>query len=182
MEATFAGACNNEGETRLEDIERETYGGLSIWDHQQLWLANSPVLNAHKVSTPLLIFHCKADDAVPWAQAVEMFVSLRRLNKRAWMLQYDNGTHNVNGKDAKDLTIRVNQYFNHYLKSAPAPIWMSQGIPARLKSITTGYPLDPTGTCGKDCKVCKMWNDKMKKDSLTTLKEIEIRKIKEHWD
>jgi MoaA/NifB/PqqE/SkfB family radical SAM enzyme len=34
---------------------------------------------------------------------------------------------------------------------------MEHGIPARLKGIETGYELDSTGNCGKDCKVCNKW-------------------------
>jgi hypothetical protein len=71
------------------------------------------------------------------------------------MLQYDDGGHSVKGKDAVDFTIRLTQFFDHYLKGAPPPKWMTVGIPARLKGIETGYELDPNGSCGKDCKICK---------------------------
>jgi hypothetical protein len=58
---------------------------------------------------------------------------------------------------------------------------MTQGIPARLKGVITGYDLDPSNSCGKDCKVCKMWNEKMKKDSARTMKEIQEKAKSEHW-
>ncbi len=32
------------------------------------------------------------------------------------MLQYDEGNHTVNGEDALDHTIRLTQFFDHYLK------------------------------------------------------------------
>jgi len=60
------------------------------------------------------------------------------------MLQYDNGLHTVWNKDAVDLTKRVTQFFDHYLKGAKAPLWMTQGIPAKLKGIETGLSLDNT--------------------------------------
>ncbi len=78
-------------------------------------------------------------------QGVEMFLALRRLGKKVWMLQYDNGDHGVNGKDAEDYTIRFTQFFDHYLKGAPAPRWMTEGIPANLKGIETGYEPDISG-------------------------------------
>jgi hypothetical protein len=31
--------------------------------------------------------------------------------------------------DQKDYTIRLQQYFDHYLKGAPAPDWMEKGVP-----------------------------------------------------
>ena len=61
------------------------------------------------------------------------------------MLQYDEGGHSVFGKDAIDYTIRLTQFFDYYLKGAPPPVWMTEGIPARLKGIETGYELDTSG-------------------------------------
>jgi hypothetical protein len=58
---------------------------------------------------------------------------------------------------------------------------MTRGIPARLKRIETGYTLDPAGTCGKDCKICKKWNLNMLKDSLATLKAIQLGE-KNYWN
>lgn len=37
-----------------------------------------------------------------------------------------------------------------------------------------GYALDLLGNCGKSCKICKMWNEKMKKDSVATVKEVQL--------
>ncbi len=73
------------------------------------------------------------------------------------MLQYDNGGHGVYGKggqDALDLTIRLTQFFDHYLKGTMPPKWMTRGIRAKLKGIETGYELDPNGKCGDYCPVC----------------------------
>ncbi len=87
-------------------------------------LKNSPIFKLEKVSTPILIRHNKGDQVVPWSQSVELFTGLRRLQKRAWMLQYDNGGHGLFGKDANDFTYRINQFFDHYLKGYPPPAWM----------------------------------------------------------
>jgi hypothetical protein len=54
-------------------------------------------------------------------------------------------------------------------------------IPVKLKQVITGYDLDPSGNCGKDCKVCKMWNEKFKKDSAACWKEIEEKQKSENW-
>ena len=72
-----------------------------------------------------------------------------------WWLQYDDGEHGVHGRGEVDYDLRMRQFFDHYLKGAPAPVWMTRGIPAELKTIETGYELDPYGWCGYDCKVCK---------------------------
>ncbi len=71
------------------------------------------------------------------------------------MLQYDEGGHAVFGRDAIDYTIRMNQFFDHYLKGYPPPKWMTQGRPAKLKGIDDRLELDSAGSCGDDCKICQ---------------------------
>ncbi|HEX7572147.1 MAG TPA: hypothetical protein VF514_03570, partial [Bacteroidota bacterium] len=48
-----------------------------------------------------------------------------------WMLVYNGEAHNlVQRKNRKDLSIRMLQFFDHYLMDRPAPGWMSSGLPA----------------------------------------------------
>jgi hypothetical protein len=143
-------------ESNLVVAERDAYGtGLgSMWDNKARWIDHTAVLQADKATSPLLLFHCDKDGDDPRA-AVELYTALRRLEKTCWWLNYNNGDHRVNGNDARDWTIRYTQYFDHYLKGAPAPRWMTQGIHASMKGIETGYVLDSVGNCGVDCKVCK---------------------------
>ena len=116
--------------------------GATLWQRPDLYIRNSPVLKADQVRTPLLMMHNNKDGAVPFEQAVEFFTALRRLGKRVWMLQYDKEGHIVYAKDAEDYTIRLTQFFDHYLKGEAAPEWMIRGIPARWKGIRDGYELD----------------------------------------
>jgi dipeptidyl aminopeptidase/acylaminoacyl peptidase len=116
------------------------------WQRPDLYLSNSPVLAADRVTTPLLMMHNKGDDAVPFGQGLEMYLSLRRLGKRAWMLQYEKGTHAVvDYREALDYTRRMEQFFDHYLKGALPPKWMTEGIPAARKGIDNGLELDSLG-------------------------------------
>jgi hypothetical protein len=90
--------------------------------------------------------HNEKDNNIQWRQGIEMYMALRRLGKRVWMLQYENGNHTlVDIKDSYDYTIRLNQFFDFYLKHIPPPKWMTEGIPAKMKDLTTGYDLDYSG-------------------------------------
>ena len=112
-------------------------------DSLNLYIANSPVFFADKVRTPLLIMHNDKDGAVPWYQGIEYFMTLRRMGKPVWMLQYNNEAHNLRERrNCKDLSIRLQQFFDHYLKGAPAPVWMTKGLPATEKGKSWGYELD----------------------------------------
>ena len=98
---------------------------------------------ADRVSTPLLMMHNDADGAVPWYQGIEYFVALRRLQKPVWMLVYNGEEHNLTDWDNRmDLSTRMMQFFDHYLKDAPVPEWMEKGIPAVKKGKTLGYELE----------------------------------------
>lgn len=161
----------------LEQFEILAYGtGLgNPWQNKNSWLDHTSVLSADKIISPLLQFHCKKD-AVPFEQAIQLFTALRRLEKKAWMLQYDKGGHRIDGDDARDWTIRYTQFFDHYLKQSPAPGWMTQGIPYKLKGIEARYELDAAGSCamqGKNhCYICEAWNKQHKRDTAMFSKEI----------
>lgn len=129
--------------------------GTTPWENPNLYLDNSPVWSANNASAPLLMFHNKKDDQVHWWQGVELYMAFRRLGKPCWMLQYDNSRHLLdNKKDALDYTVRLTEFFDHYLKDKYPAKWMTQSVPAKLKQVETRYELDSTYGCWKDCKVC----------------------------
>lgn len=117
--------------------------GGTLWEMPFRYIENSPVFFADKVETPLLIMHNDNDGAVPWYQGIEMFMALRRLQKPVWMLTYNNEEHNLTRwPNRVDLSIRMMQFFDHYLKDAPEPVWMKEGVPAIDKATETGYELE----------------------------------------
>jgi hypothetical protein len=117
--------------------------GSSLWHDPKAYINNSAVFAADKATTPVLIVNNKMDAIVHFEQGLQMFLALRRLGKKAWLLQYDDETHSIGQlQNRKDLTIRLTQFFDYYLKDAPCPSWMIKGIPAKLKGIETGYEYD----------------------------------------
>jgi dienelactone hydrolase len=118
--------------------------GYTLWEKPDLYFQNSPIFKADQVQTPLLIMHNKEDGEVPFQQGIEWFTALRRLGKKVWMLQYDKEHHGIDQpKNQRDFTIRVAQFFDHYLKGSPAPKWMVNGVPASVKGMETGLELIP---------------------------------------
>ncbi len=113
--------------------------GATIWETPELYYENSPIFGIPKITTPLLIMHNDGDGAVPWYQGIEMFTAMKRLNKPVWMLNYNNDDHNLM-KDAnrRDLSVRMRQFFDHYLQGKPAPKWLIEGVPAIEKGIDYG--------------------------------------------
>ncbi|HYR76111.1 MAG TPA: prolyl oligopeptidase family serine peptidase [Pyrinomonadaceae bacterium] len=104
--------------------------GGSLWEYPMRYLENSPVFRADRVQTPLLMIHNDEDDAVPWYQGIEYFLALRRLNKEVYMFSYNGEKHGLRKRiNQKDYTRRLQEFFDHFLKGAPAPEWMQKGIP-----------------------------------------------------
>ncbi|HYL74844.1 MAG TPA: prolyl oligopeptidase family serine peptidase [Bryobacteraceae bacterium] len=104
--------------------------GGSIWQYPLRFIENSPIFMADRVATPLLMIHNDADDAVPWYQGIEYFLALRRLNKEVYMFVYNGEPHGLRRRpNQKDYTVRLQQFFDYYLKGAPKPDWMEKGIP-----------------------------------------------------
>jgi dipeptidyl aminopeptidase/acylaminoacyl peptidase len=104
--------------------------GGSPWQTPLKYMENSPIFMADRVTTPLLILQNDADTAVPWYQGIEYYLALRRLDKEVYMFTYNGEPHGiVRRADAKDFAVRMQQYFDYYLKGAPEPDWMVHGIP-----------------------------------------------------
>ncbi len=100
------------------------------WENIESYARNSPIYFAQRVKTPLIILHCDQDGAVDWNQGIEYFNTLRRLKKPVVMLQYVGENH-VLQKPAnqKDYTVRMMEFFDHYLAGKPMPKWLEEGIP-----------------------------------------------------
>ncbi len=143
MTSAYGGIRWGSGMSRMFQYETtQSRIGASLWDAFDLYYENSPVFFAPNVQTPLLMMHNDHDGAVPWYQGIEYFVALRRLGKPVWMLSYNKEEHNLTRRPNKlDLTIRMNQFFDHYLKGKPMPDWMRDGVPAVKKDRVTGIQL-----------------------------------------
>jgi hypothetical protein len=152
----------NNGKSRMADFENERQFG-SLWENKESWLDQTTVLKADKSKAPLLLFCNKESTPDYQDQTFQFFNALRRLDKNVWWLKYDKGEHTLSDPtEIKDYTIRYTQFFDHYLKNAPAPLWMTEGIPYKLKGIESRYELDPKGQCnatnGERCPICEVWN------------------------
>jgi dipeptidyl aminopeptidase/acylaminoacyl peptidase len=104
--------------------------GGSLWEEPLRFIENSPVFQIDRIKTPVMILQNDADDAVPWYQGIEFFLSMRRLGKEAYMFNYNGEPHHLNRRpNQKDYTLRMQEFFDYYLKDAAKPAWMEKGIP-----------------------------------------------------
>lgn len=116
--------------------------GSSLWENLPAYIENSPIFAADKIHTPALIFHCDRDGAVTQDDGRNLFLALRRLQRPAWLLNYKGEGHSLTSQPAmQDWTIRMEQFFNHYLKDAAMPRWMKEGITIHERGYDQKYDL-----------------------------------------
>jgi len=143
MTSAYGGIRWESGMSRMFQYEHtQSRIGGTLWEKPVQYIENSPIFFVPKINTPLLLMNNDADGAVPWYQGIEFITALRRLDKPAWMLTYNDEAHNlVKRPNRKDISIRKMQFFDHYLKDAPMPYWMKNGISQTEKGKINGYEL-----------------------------------------
>jgi len=122
----------NSGETngQIFEASQGRFTGPP-WDHWAAYTRNSPVANVKNVTTPLLMLSDFHDGEVDFTQGIEYFDALRRLQKPVVLLDYPSQNHTLSKRaDQKDYTVRMQQFFDHFLKGAPLPGWYAKGVPA----------------------------------------------------
>jgi dipeptidyl aminopeptidase/acylaminoacyl peptidase len=131
MTSAYGGIRWGTGLPRQFQYERtQSRIGGSLWQYPMRFVENSPLFQADRVQTPLLMLHNDGDDAVPWYQGIEYFLALRRLGKEVYLFDYTGEPHGLRKRvNQKDYTIRLQQFFDHHLKGGAEPEWMAKGIP-----------------------------------------------------
>jgi dipeptidyl aminopeptidase/acylaminoacyl peptidase len=148
MLSSYGGVYERDGSPVSYISENEQpYIAGPWWEHWDAFIRNSPLFHAKNVHTPLLIAHGNGDKLVPFSQSVEMFNTLRRMgNTQVVLLEYDGIDHSfhVGGETEHDLEMRMREFFGHFLKGEPAPLWWTQGV-----SHTKGQAPPPAGARDK---------------------------------
>jgi dipeptidyl aminopeptidase/acylaminoacyl peptidase len=131
MVSMYSLIYKNSGGTNqaiFESSQGRFLGGY--WDNWEAYVRNSPVNFAKNVKTPLIILHNDKDGAVDFTQGVEYYNTLRRLGKNVIMLEYVGENHGLRKQaNMQDYTLRMQEFFDHYLKGKAAPTWMTDGVP-----------------------------------------------------
>jgi dipeptidyl aminopeptidase/acylaminoacyl peptidase len=137
MTSAYGGIRWESGMSRMFQYEKtQSRIGKNLWEAPFDYLENSPLFYADQITTPLLVMSNDNDGAVPWYQGIELYSAMRRLAKPTWLLNYNGDEHNLKAENygnRMDLTLRMAQFFGHYLKGAPQPSWMKNGVPALKK-------------------------------------------------
>ncbi len=129
---------NTSGSSGQNGLDYYIYGqgrwGFSPWDKPDVYHFESSLTHAPEATAAILIMHGTADPTVSFNEGLKFYTALRYNKKNATLLAYLNEPHGLRGlANRKDLTIRYFQFFDHYLRGAPAPKWLTAGVPYLVK-------------------------------------------------
>jgi len=137
MLSAYGGIRYESGMSRQFQYEMtQSRIGGTPWQYPLRYQENSPIWFADKVQTPVLMLHNDQDGAVPWTQGIEYFTALRRLDKECYLFNYNGEGHGLrNRANMKDWSRRMAEFFDHHCKGAPAPKWMTDGVPFQEREV-----------------------------------------------
>jgi dipeptidyl aminopeptidase/acylaminoacyl peptidase len=131
------------------DVYGQGRFGTNPYDNLELFMDQSAVFHAKDMNTPLLIFQGTNDGSTEWLQGVEFYNALRFLHKPVIFLSYEGEAHGFTRYDNQyDVQVRMKQFFDHYLKDAPAADWIANGVPFIKKKTPTGAAARPVELIG----------------------------------
>lgn len=98
----------------------------SLFEDYEGYLENSALYHTQTMNTPLLLWSGKDDDHVDFNQTIDFYMGLRRLKKPVTMLLYSGMHHSAyNPIQQKDLTLKIEHWFNHHLKGITPESWVN---------------------------------------------------------
>ncbi|MFC1728948.1 alpha/beta hydrolase family protein [candidate division KSB1 bacterium] len=104
--------------------------GTNPHDDFETYWNESAVAHAKTMNVPLLLLHGTDDPTVAFMESLEFYNALRFNGKNVILLAYPGEVHSLRKlPNRKDLTVRMMQFFDHYLMDKEAPDWMKFGVP-----------------------------------------------------
>ncbi len=105
------------------------------YERMEEHMRNSPMYQAASIKAPLLVAFGDKDGAVDWHQGIEMYSTMRRMEKPFIMLVYADENHGLAKKENQiDYQIRQKEFFDHYLLGRSPEKWITEGVSQQEKA------------------------------------------------
>ncbi|MDR2058063.1 MAG: prolyl oligopeptidase family serine peptidase [Dysgonamonadaceae bacterium] len=136
----FAAAISHAGISAITSYWGEGYWGYSYsgaasafsypWNNPNLYIDQSPLYKADKITTPLLLLHGTADTNVPIGESIQMFNALKILGKTVEFVQVQGENHAIyDYKKRIEWNKTIHAWFAKWLKGQPE--WWETLYPER---------------------------------------------------
>jgi dipeptidyl aminopeptidase/acylaminoacyl peptidase len=123
----FAAAVSHAGISSISSYWGEGYWGYTYssgasansypWNNPDLYVKQSPLFNADKINTPILLTHGMQDTNVPVGESIQMYTALKILGKPVEFIQVKDENHGVaNYKRRIEWNNSIMAWFSKWLK------------------------------------------------------------------
>lgn len=100
------------------------------WQDWENFVENSPIFNMQQTQTPLLVEFGTDDGAVDFNQGVELYNTMRRMQKPFVMLVYEGENHGLARRENQiDYATRAFEWHDHFLLGNEPASWIIEGLP-----------------------------------------------------
>jgi len=134
----FAAAISHAGISDITSYWGEGYWGYSYsvnatgksfpWNRKDIYVEQSPLFNADKITTPMLLLHGSVDTNVPLGESIQMYQALKLLGKEVDFIQVKDQNHLIQNYNKRILwNNTIFAYFAKWLKDQPQ--WWNELYP-----------------------------------------------------
>lgn len=126
----YLSAGTSSGRPEVWRMESQQWRmGKPLFEDRAAYRRNSPVEHVQNVRTPLFSWTGGSDSQIHWLQSAEFYLALHRQKKKQIMAVYPDEGHTLSrSANQKDLSARIHQWFDFYLKDMPPAAWIQEGI------------------------------------------------------
>ena len=101
----FTASVSHAGISNITSYWGEGYWGYSYssgasagsypWNNPEMYVEQSPLFNADKITTPLMLLHGTADTNVPMGESIQMYTGMKLLGKDVEFIQVEGENHAI---------------------------------------------------------------------------------------
>jgi dipeptidyl aminopeptidase/acylaminoacyl peptidase len=126
----FAAAIAHAGISSISSYWGEGYWGYLYnsvaaansfpWNNSRIYIDQSPLFNADKINTPLLLLHGSDDINVPTGESTQLYTALKLLGKPVEMIEVEGQNHHIlDYKKRIQWQNTIFAWFDKWLKDQP---------------------------------------------------------------
>ncbi len=126
----FAAAISHAGISSISSYWGVGYWGYAYsaiatansfpWNRRDIYVLRSPLFNAHRIKTPLLLLHGTADNNVPPGESDQLFTALKLLGRQVEMVKFKGEGHLIMSYKKRIIWWKtIMAWFERWLKGRP---------------------------------------------------------------
>jgi dipeptidyl aminopeptidase/acylaminoacyl peptidase len=136
----FAAAISHAGISSISSYWGEGYWGYLYssvasansfpWNNSKLYVNQSPLFNADKIVTPLLLLHGTDDTNVPPGESIQLYTALKLLGKPVELIEVEGQDHHIADYEKRIVWQKtILAWYDKWLKDQPE--WWNDLYPER---------------------------------------------------